>query len=468
VKRPRGCGVSMTPDESGPASLERVFAEKSFLRAFPVAPDELGAVDSNGLSNLENGLVGPEGDEGGAPSPRVSLAKRVSTQQNVASRAEVHNPYNTGFLGSKFAFLLNDVFHMALFGIGGTLARTGLDLVFGPSVGAVTSEYSAVFKVLPPNALGSFLIGFLIGSDDAFQPHMPYIHTGLATGLCGSLTTFSSWNQQLVAMFARGKSPSNQWLRALFALVIGLEIPIFSFTLGLHTERSIRFFLISHVYARRDEELAQLYLRYRELRSRARQPRRSLSAVDEVARAAAALTGGHDRWGRRRPKIPIGSHEDIAYHRRRFYAFVICGVLSAILLTLAAVGVGLDPDQTRKSYWMACIFAPFGVILRWQLSVHLNGRHPWLPLGTLAANVLACCFDAVADGVLLRVSSFWVVVMMKAFVLGFNGCLSTVSTFVGELYRERNIEYAYAYAGISVTICLTLGLAIYGPQYWTR
>jgi CrcB protein len=442
--------------------------EDPFGEAFPRAPTEDDA-DERWARDLTDAEAPAGLDEPKAvASPRLSLAERSSVQRNVAAAVDVFNPYNAGFLSSKLAYLLNDIFHMSIFGIGGTLGRTGLDLLFGPTVGAVTSHYSALFEVLPPNALGSFLIGFLVGSDDAFQPHLPYIHTGLATGLCGSLTTFSSWNQQLVAMFARGKNPSNQWLRAMFALVIGLEIPLFSFILGLHTERSIRFFLISHVYAPRDDELARLYREYRALRSRARQPRHSLSFVDEAARAAAALKGGHDRWGRRRPKIVIGSHEDIAFHRRRFYAFLLSAVLSMVLLALAAIGVALDPDQTRKSYWMACIFAPFGVMLRWQLSVHLNGRHPWLPLGTLSANILASCLDAVADGVLLRVNSFWAIVMLRAFVLGFNGSLSTVSTFVAELYRERNIEYAYAYASLSVLSCLGLGLAIYGPQYWTR
>lgn len=452
----------------GHVSSNETTPEDPFGSVFPRAPT--GDDESDGRWVIQNGdtEVAVALDETkAATSPRLSLAERSSIQRNLAAAAEVLNPYNTGFLSSRLAYLLNDIFHMSIFGIGGTLARTGLDLLFGPSVGAVTSQYSAVFEVLPPNALGSFLIGFLVGSDDAFQAHLPYIHTGLATGLCGSLTTFSNWNQQLVAMFARGKNPSNQWLRALFALVIGLEIPIFSFTLGLHTERSIRHFLISRVYAPRDDELARLYQEYRRARQRARQPRHSLSLLDETARAAAALKGGHERWGRRRPKVAIGSHEDIAFHRRRFYAFLLSAALCIALLTLAAVGVALDNDQTRKSYWMACIFAPFGVILRWQLSVHLNGRHPWLPLGTLSANILASCVDAVADGVLLRTTSYWATVMLKAVVLGFSGCLSTVSTFVAELYRERNIEYAYAYASVSVVSCISLGLAIYGPQYWT-
>ena len=67
---------------------------------------------------------------------------------------------------------------------------------------------SALFQDLPSNAIGSFILGVMssaqvVGADVVREvavlgPESPFqrykaLHTGLRTGFCGSLTTFSSW-----------------------------------------------------------------------------------------------------------------------------------------------------------------------------------------------------------------------------------------------------------------------------------
>ena len=45
---------------------------------------------------------------------------------------------------------------------------------------------------------------------------------------------------------------------------------------------------------------------------------------------------------------------------------------------------------------MAILFGPFGCTLRWLLSMtnyKLPGSWKWLPIGTLAANMLGCTID---------------------------------------------------------------------------
>ncbi|KAK4535260.1 hypothetical protein CDCA_CDCA04G1285 [Cyanidium caldarium] len=393
-------------------------------------------------------------------TPRESLAERSSLQRNVTIAEEVLNPYTQGFFGTSISVKLNEVFHMAVFGIIGVLVRIGLGLLFGPQHGNVTSDDSALFVYLPVNAVGSFFMGVAVGTDDAIQPYLPYVHLGFTTGLCGSLTTYASWNQQLLEMFARGNDGTNQWLRALFALILGLEVPLFSYTLGLHTEKSIRHFVIRYVRAPRDPDLADRYEQYRAAR-------RSLSMLEEAAATAAALRGGHDRWGLRKPDKPPGGDDDIVFHRRRCIATVASGALAVAMVALAAIGVALDPDQTRKGYWLACVMAPFGVMIRWQLGLYLNRRHRWLPLGTFAANVLGSVGDAAVYGARLRRNSYWTEVVYQGVVNGIDGSMSTISTFVAELQREWRLRYAYAYATISVTTTLMLGFLIYGVQKWT-
>ena len=69
-------------------------------------------------------------------------------------------------------------------------------------------------------------------------------------------------------------------------------------------------------------------------------------------------------------------------------------VLTALWIVLAIVDSQHRHAQRRRQ-WFALLFAPFGALLRWKLAL-LNGRMPrwkWFPVGTLAANLIACCID---------------------------------------------------------------------------
>lgn len=62
---------------------------------------------------------------------------------------------------------------------------------------------------------------------------MSILHTAIRTGFCGSLTTYSSWNSEMVIMmYGTGSSVNSQIMRALFGYVIGLELALSSFTAG--------------------------------------------------------------------------------------------------------------------------------------------------------------------------------------------------------------------------------------------
>ena len=69
-------------------------------------------------------------------------------------------------------------------------------------------------------------------------------------------------------------------------------------------------------------------------------------------------------------------------------------LLTSLWIVLAVVDSKSQHLQRRRQ-WFALLFAPFGAMLRWKLSL-LNGSVAglkWFPSGTLAANLLACCVD---------------------------------------------------------------------------
>ena len=158
--------------------------------------------------------------------------------------------------------------YIGLFGILGSLLRITIAQLFGEECanpgtigwlaaaaplcvtkdGDTTQEGGIVFSDLPTNILGSFLMGTLQGAhvlgltvpvavawlspNHPFQ-HMGIIHKALTTGFCGSLTTFSSWNSEMVVMiFGTGNSRHSLIWRAILGYIIGMESALGSFACG--------------------------------------------------------------------------------------------------------------------------------------------------------------------------------------------------------------------------------------------
>lgn len=139
-------------------------------------------------------------------------------------------------------------------------------------------------------------------------------------------------------------------------------------------------------------------------------------------------------------------------------------------------------------YWcLSLTFAPFGVFLRYWCSRLLN-PHYWphrFLLGTFVANILATMVLAVLalvqNGVdTSSVTSGTTVVtaivahpgltcdVVKALADGFCGCLSTVSTMVSELFAIKKLADKYIYGAISVLIPFASMVLIFGSYIWTN
>ena len=55
------------------------------------------------------------------------------------------------------------------------------------------------------------------------QQHNAPLQRGIRTGLCGSITTFSSWTQQMGIMVVNGRV-----LQAIFGMLVGLQAALVS------------------------------------------------------------------------------------------------------------------------------------------------------------------------------------------------------------------------------------------------
>mmetsp|Transcript_6643 Transcript_6643/g.8695 ORF Transcript_6643/g.8695 Transcript_6643/m.8695 type:complete len:520 (-) Transcript_6643:485-2044(-) len=122
---------------------------------------------------------------------------------------------------------------------------------FCVTTSGISDQYGgALFVDLPANVLGCFLMGFLqsgkvlnIPSDvnlaflsaTSKAQKWSSLHLGLKTGFCGALTTFSSWNTQMVVMLNGSTAEhGSQGMSVLFGYGIGLQVALAAYASGMH------------------------------------------------------------------------------------------------------------------------------------------------------------------------------------------------------------------------------------------
>ena len=352
-----------------------------------------------------------------------------------------------------------NIFYLSLFSIAGGSLRIFMGRFFGgdceldteggqiddflwPSSHKVcitasgkTQQYGgALFLDLPANMLGSFIMGYNVGHS-ADRPAIQCLaknhplqyekefHTGVTTGFCGSLTTLSSWNSQMVMMMNGNANPylGSQVLAALFGYILGLQTSLVSFRAG----RALAAFVTV---------------------------KRNPSVFDHDLR-----NNNEIRWRR--------------YHDHLYWIMpMILLIIGGTLIAVFAAGDVYWGIHYYRQVWIACILAPLGTLLRWKLS-KWNG-HSSFPLGTFVANFIASIISAaitawvIVESRDVNATYNWELPTMQAISLGFTGCLSTVSTFAKECVEigERNPPYSKSqllYSHGTLFSCCAAGLIVY-------
>ncbi|XP_031477857.1 uncharacterized protein LOC116248951 isoform X1 [Nymphaea colorata] len=312
--------------------------------------------------------------------------------------------------------------YLAVFGILGVLLRYRLQELFGPDIVKLTDVKSVLYTDLPANILGSFLMGWF---GYVFKANIADVSeplaVGLSTGLLGSLTTFSGWIQKMVNLATEG-----QWILCISGIILSVAATIGAFIIGI---------------------------------------------------CSAEPTG----WILKRITGPVLTKRK-RLHIALYWIIVIA--LCVVLLCLK-----FKPNE-RSKVLLACLFGPPGVWLRWFLGKRLNDKTfkskqyiMWLPYGTLAANVGAVGIMAAVSTLDFVVKTKLLDTLLKAIQLGFLGCLSTVSTFVLEIFSlfegsdlvDHQCDHsgdhqwrAIAYALLSVCLSFVLEILLYSIPVWTK
>ncbi|CUM67651.1 uncharacterized protein PRCAT00005352001 [Priceomyces carsonii] len=153
---------------------------------------------------------------------------------------------------------------------------------------------------------------------------------------------------------------------------------------------------------------------------------------------------------------------------------IVIGLAAYIVIIIL---IGVKGDGSWRSWTFSCLFAPFGALLRFYLSRMLNPAIKNFPLGTFTANflgtILLTIFTLLSRGKApgASLSKNIVTNMNACHVLnglddGFCGALTTVSTFVVELFGLKTI-FTYRYGVFSIFLSFIFMILVLGTYNWS-
>ncbi|KAG0483688.1 hypothetical protein HPP92_011772 [Vanilla planifolia] len=316
--------------------------------------------------------------------------------------------------------------HFAVFGILGVFTRYLLQKLFGPNVLSLTKDDTPLYLDLPSNMLGSFLMGWfgivLKGDLCHVSEHLAI---GLTTGYLGSLTTFSGWNQKMLNL-----SSESHWTYAVAGIILGMFIVNECINVGVEFSGWLRR---SFLKLTKDSEITQSTLNQLRMRT-------------------------------------FKQHMIVM-------ALMLATWCSFCVFSGLLVKQELERLADITTLWLGCLLGPVGVWVRWFLA-RLNGRGlgtngslQWLPIGTLLANFLAASLMAALSTISKAVNTTRCGLIISGVQFGFLGCMSTVSTFVAEVYAMRQSGHpgrAAAYATLTIFPSFMVGTLIYSVPVWTK
>ncbi len=271
----------------------------------------------------------------------------------------------------------------------------------------------ALFPSLYPQIVGTLIMGFICSHKRLLATRHAFFYQAIATGLCGSITTFSSWNSEAVSsLLQTGQNPPDNIVRVLAwgtTLFLGVGMSSASLSVGRHL----------------------------------------------------ALLSPWSDSKRRRPPSTKTSSPCCNVSTVEGTVFLSLWIVATLLVAVVPYVLG------RQELVFTCILASFGTYVRWHLAPLNSAFLNKFKLGTFLVNVggawllggVVCVRDLYTEEPLLHDA-------LVGLATGFCGCLTTVSTFALEL-SSLPVKSSYLYAFTSIALA-QLGLVlIRGTVQWT-
>ena len=281
---------------------------------------------------------------------------------------------------------------------------------------------------------------------------------GLRDGLCGALSSFSSWISSMVNLFRAG-----QIGQAFVGLTIGIQLPIVAYRFGQYV--SVYIFVWRCRREKRqdekrgygiqlhtsDEEISTNFIRSSDSLDRA-----SFDSVND------SLPTNSQHLSRTKGLRTVHDEEsDVPSIRAIFTAlFITCLVAQLTSLTFFK-----KPEDRLLA--LSLLFSPLGVLARWRM-MKFNSWRPSFPLGTFACNVTACALSGTLGTLIAGNPGPRERIALVSIIAGFGGTLSSVARFIVEilslldpiLFRFDGFYYAIASVGTGILVSFLFAASV--------
>eukprot|EP01080_Neovahlkampfia_damariscottae_P010753 gene10753-3372_t len=287
----------------------------------------------------------------------------------------------------NYLHLFLQYLHLIFFCFLGVSLRFFLFSNFGDSSGILDKD-------IIPNALGCFFISFIsefkkpiskLSESQIYKKSITRILTGFTTGFCGCLTTFSSWQYEVVSDFYQ-----KNYSFYFYKQISGIAYCILFYNIG----RDISPYFYSLINTKENES-------------------------DEGRNENIEET-----------QNPIEKDNIIAPILSLSLEFFI------FIFLFASIGVIIWLTTVRNIYGYILLSAPFGCILRYQICLYntkLKEKTTLVPFYTMYANVFGLFVLTLCHAFQHRTTHNYALDFIKSVEIGFCGSLTTVSTFIQEL-----------------------------------
>ena len=254
---------------------------------------------------------------------------------------------------------------------------------------------------------------------------------GLRDGLCGAISSFSSWISQMVGLLSKGKVD-----QAFVGLGLGIQLPIVAYRFGQHAAVFI-FVWRCRQETRRDERRGYGISVSMDDESDDFMSNTSLQSRDLVP-----VNG--IRSPRTKGRRTVQEEESETPSVR---AIITAMFIMALVAQVTSLHIFTKPEQQLLA--LSLLFSPLGVLARWRLS-KLNSWRPNFPIGTFACNIGACALSGTLGSVLAGNPGPRERIVLVSVIAGFGGTLSSVARFIVEiltgvdpiLFRIDGVYYA--------------------------
>jgi fluoride ion exporter CrcB/FEX len=263
------------------------------------------------------------------------------------------------------------------------------------------------------------------------------IMLGLRDGLCGALSSFSSWISSMVSLIRAGNIG-----QAFMGLVLGIQLPIVAYRFGQHVAVYIFIWRCRRETKQDDRRGYGIRLNTDE---------DNLEPGEDVVEASVHSMSPGDPLAqspstRRRRPVTVDEDDSKTPSVR---AIITALFIMALVAQTTSLNFFYEPEHRLIA--LSLLFSPVGVLTRWRLS-KLNNWRPSFPIGTFACNIGACALSGSLGTVLAGNPGPRERIALVALIAGFGGTLSSVAGFIVEVLARID-PILFQIDGVYYAVC---------------